>query len=127
MFGITNLNISVLTGKIVQSGSATQQADKEMVRNGDGDRVAEVYYDRNETLTVEVVQASANANSIANAISEFLYINPGTVANVTASDMGNVVANNWIVDSCTLSQSNTTAGKLTVNLHRSAGITGAMS
>lgn len=119
------ITITGVTGLLLQSKNSTRQSDKEMVRNAIGDRVSEIYYDQNDTVTLETVQTGSG---LAAAITNYVYQNPGAIIVISACAADpELIQTNWIVDSCTKAQSNTSAAKLTLTLHRAAGITAVAS
>jgi hypothetical protein len=109
---------------LLQSSSTTYESKLEEVMNAAGDTVQRAFYDPSVTATLEYV---INGTSIADAKTQTTMPLPGVIVSITAcASHPQLVASNWVVESSpTLSKSNTSFGRVTLNLRAHSGITAA--
>lgn len=130
VFGYTGTNGIVITGisgTLLQSAEHSAEADREDIRDGDGDIVAHNFHDQNRKATLEwVVTGTGLANAIVNRTLASLV--PGTIiAIATCASDPDLVASTWVIMSARSVGSNTTSARISVQIEKRAGVTAAAS
>lgn len=129
-FGFTGSNgiaITGLSGTLLQSLDHSKGADVESVRNGLGDIVSRGWYDLHDEATIEwVITGTGLANAITNTTLSSL--TPGAFIVVTACASDPDVVATWEVQSgAKITGSNTNAKRISVPVHKRAGVTAVAS
>ncbi len=124
----SGLTIAGLVGTLLQSADHSSAADMEGARNGIGAYVVRGWYDTHDEAALEWV---VTASSIANAItaSSLTPVVAGTLITIANCDsLPELNGTTWEVQSgAKVSGSNTTFKKMSVTIHKRAGITAAAS
>jgi len=121
--GTNGITITGLSGTLLQSTDHSKVADVESARDGLGAIVARGWYDIHDEATLEWIITGTNlAASLTNTT--LTGVNPGDFINITActSEPG-LVATTWECQSgAKIVGSNTNFKKLSVTVHKRAGI-----
>jgi hypothetical protein len=125
--GTNGITISGISGTLLQSAEQSAEADHEDTRSGAGDIIARSWYDQHRKATLEwVVTGTGLANAIVNRT--LASLTPGAIISITAcASQPDLVATNWEVMSSKDAGSNTSSGKISVQVEKRAGITAAAS
>jgi hypothetical protein len=124
--GAQGINITGVTG-ILQSLETTKTSDVEKVKDGNGNEVVHAFSNAKTNLTLEAIISGASLAATLTGVSYALQ-NPGTILAVSAcTSAPNIVGLSWEVQDAKVSQSNTTAAKVSLSLSYCAGITAVAS
>lgn len=123
--GPNGITITGLSGQIeLQSADVSAEAENEVVRLANGDKMARGWYDRHQKGSIEaIVTGSGMAAAIANTtVNNYL---PGSFCVVTRCDsMPDLVGKSWEVQSgARMAGSNTSAKRLTLPVEYNPNIT----
>lgn len=117
-FGVSS-SLAGITG-IFQTRDNSYEASNESIMDGNGTFVEDTTYGQFETATFEYVATSAGGPA-GNATVTVPTV--GSMLVVTDPNYSAIAQTNWIVRKVDVKGSNTTAGRVTVNLWRATGIT----
>ena len=124
--GAQGITITGITG-ILQSLETSKTSDVEKIKDGNGNEVVHAWSNQRTNLTLEAI---IGASSLANALTGVSYAlqNPGTILAISAcASAPNIIGLSWEVQDAKVSQSNTTAAKVSLTLGYCAGITAVAS
>lgn len=122
-WGVGSTTYSLTNGKL-QTRDHTRTDEKEIVKDEDGVSVGKIYYDPNETATLEVViTGSAGVGTVSPtlpAIGDAVTLTDTVYTQVSGSATG---TNVWLVTDVASRSSNTSAMRVTISLLRYGGLT----
>lgn len=122
------ITITGITGVLLQNADYSAEADKDEVRDGNGNIVSRNWYDPHLKATLEwVITGTGIAAAITNTAIAALA--PGTILVISAcASVPDLVATNWeVVASPSIKASNTTSKRVSVPVEKRAGITGVQA
>lgn len=120
------ITITGVSGVLLQSADQTKVADREVARNGTGDKVTSGHYDIHDQGTLSYI---VTGTDIATAIANTVLQTPGTLLVVSAcASMPSLVATTWeVLSGAKLEKTNTGFAKVTIPIEKNPNITAAAS
>lgn len=121
------ITITGISGVLLQSADLSVEADVADVRSALGDIVARAWYDQHSVATIEwEVSGTDLAAAITN--STLASVEPGDIIIITAcASRPELIATNWECQSGSkIAGSNTANARISVTVHKRAGITGTV-
>lgn len=124
--GQNGITVNNINGWLLQSADHASHADVDKVRNAAGDEVVHAWHNFRDEATLEVI---VTGTGISNAILNTALQTPGTLISIsTCGSMPSLVASTWEIQSgFKISGSNVNAKKISVPIHKFAGITATAS
>lgn len=119
--GLTTVVITGATG-LYQSVDTELSTELQVARDQRGNVQGNVWFNPNDTATVEYVVTDAGSPPSGSAA--YTYPTQGGMISVTAGTASDpFTGSNWQVESVTFKESNTDAAKISLKLHRWPGVT----
>ena len=121
---IGGFTIGGFQATLVQRVSESVGAEREVIKNYQGDRVADVHTDQVLKCELEVVISATGGIAAAKALTVLGGLSPGTNIIIAAcAEMPDLASNYWeVVGSPRIEGTNTTAKRVTIPIERCAGI-----
>ena len=123
--GITFAGFSGSPTGQLQSAEINTTADEKLIRDGDGDVIACVYYNNTRTLDLEVIPTGATAGDAVDSADNYL-VASGTVITVTDSRSvetdtvaGGGAAGEYVLRESSITRSNEGEARISMSLYRS--------
>jgi hypothetical protein len=120
--GTNGITMTGLSGTLLQSADLSTIAEREVTRNGVGEKVTSGWYGFGNQSSLEWV---VTGTTLADALAQTTIQTPGTIIVISAcTSIPGLVATNWEVQAGSkVSGSNTNAKRITMPLEKNALIT----